>query len=184
MTRTNLALTLAVTAAVGCATRLDQLREPQPMRTAGSAAVQPVSHAEPARSVALSGENTRVSFVGTAGPTSHEGSFAKLTGRIDLPSDDPKDARVRVEIDVASVYTKIDLLSAHLRRADMFDAASFPTATFETRRVEAVPTAEGSHVVTGDFTIHGVTRSLTFPARPMPSFSRPVRPASTRSSAG
>jgi polyisoprenoid-binding protein YceI len=145
----------------GCATRLDRPEPPRPGPHAGAGP----SHGEPARSVGLSGDNTRVTFIGSAEPTSHEGSFSRLSGRIDLPTEDPKDARLAVEVEMDSVYTKIGLLTMHLKRPDMFDVAHYPTASFVSRRVEPGASADGGRLVTGDFTLHGVTRTLTFPAR-------------------
>jgi polyisoprenoid-binding protein YceI len=142
---------------VGCATRLDRRDEPWPKAQPSSA----VGASE--RSVALSADNTRVTFLGTAGPTSHEGSFSRLSGRIDLPTEDPKDAHLAVAIDMDSVYTKIGLLSKHLKRADIFDVERYPTASFVSRRVETG--ADGRPVVAGDLTLHGVTRPVAFPAR-------------------
>lgn len=151
----------------GCATRLDQVRKPwpEPKALVAGQGISTVGYHEPARSLALSADNTRVSFVGSAGPSSHEGSFSRLKGQIDLPTEDPKDTRLRVEIDMESVYTKIGLLTMHLKRHDMLDVQNYPTASFVSRRVEPNAKADGGHLVTGDFSIHGVTRSVTFPAR-------------------
>lgn len=153
----------------GCATRLDQVHKqwPEPKAlVAGHPGISTVGvREEPARLLALSADNTRVSFVGTAGPSSHEGSFSRLKGQIDLPTEDARDVRLQVEIDMESVYTKIGLLTMHLKRHDMLDVQKYPTASFVSRRVEPNSKADGGHLVTGDFTIHGVTRSVTFPAR-------------------
>lgn len=169
MSRTGLWSGLVLVAWLGgCATRLDSLREPRPGPRApapGGSMRHSGAQAEPARSVALTADNTRVSFVGSAGPSSHEGSFSRLKGRLDLPTEDVKDARLRVEIDMDSVYSKIWLLTNHLKRRDMFDVETYPTASFVSQRVEPGATAAGGYLVTGDLTMHGVTRSVTFPAR-------------------
>jgi polyisoprenoid-binding protein YceI len=119
-----------------------------------------------ARAVPLSAENTRVTFIGSAGSTSHEGTFDRLGGTWDLPTENPKDSRLVVRIEIDSLRTKIGLLTMHLKRADFLDAKQFPTATFESTRIEPEPGPGGTtHRVTGQFTIHGVARTVTFPAK-------------------
>jgi polyisoprenoid-binding protein YceI len=162
-----LLLALAVWAG-GCSTRLEK---PKPATAMVSPALPPVSPKIEGTPVAkrvapLSAENTRVTFVGTAGKTSHEGTFDQLTGQWDLPTDDPKDSRLAVRIDVNSLRTQIALLTLHLKRSDFLDAKQFPTATFESTRIDPESGPGGTtHRVTGVFTIHGVARTLTFPAR-------------------
>ncbi len=58
---------------------------------------------------------------------------------------------------MASINTREEKRDAHLRSADFFDAEKFPQLTFASTAVK--PTAEGLDV-TGDLTIHGVTRSV------------------------
>jgi polyisoprenoid-binding protein YceI len=157
----GLLVVLAVWAA-GCSTRLD------PPRSAGPAprpaAAPPATTA--ARTVTLSAENTRVTFIGSAGGTSHEGTFDRLSGTWELPTDDPKDSRLAVRIEVDSLRTRIGLLTMHLKRSDFLDAKQCPTAAFQATRIEPEPGPGGTtHRVTGEFTIHGVTRSVTFPAK-------------------
>jgi polyisoprenoid-binding protein YceI len=113
----------------------------------------------------LSPENTHITFVGSAGRVSHEGSFSRLAGRLVLPADDPKDARLEVEVDMDSATTRIFLLTTHLKSRDFFDVARYPGAKFVSRRIEPSIAPHATHLITGDLTIHGETRSLSFPAR-------------------
>jgi polyisoprenoid-binding protein YceI len=109
--------------------------------------------------------NTSVTFVGSAGPTSHPGSFTRYTGELDVSGKEPRGWRLSFEIEPASVSTTLILLTKHLRGEDFLDVEKYPKATFVSERIE--PTTEGGeeYLVTGPFTIHGVTRRLTFPAR-------------------
>lgn len=153
----------------GCSTRLDH---PKPV---GSTVRPPLERTPPGiggastsakRDVTLAAENTRVTFIGTAGSTSHEGTFDRLSGRWELPTDDPKDSRLTVQIDVDSLRTRIALLTAHLKRSDFLDAKQFPVATFKSTAILPEVGANGTtHRVTGEFTIHGVTQPITFPAK-------------------
>lgn len=157
-------------ALAGCSTRLDHPPAPGPKPaspTQGAAATPGgAPPAARAQAVPLSAENVRVTFIGTAGPTSHEGGFGQLSGEWQLPTENPKDSRLTVRIETASVRTQIGLLTAHLKREDFFDVKQFPTATFASTQIVPEPGPDGAtHRVTGDFTIHGVTKAISFPAR-------------------
>ena len=154
-------------AAGGCATRMQDRRQPLPP------IVGPTAGAAPARTtpgagvaVPLTAENTRVTFIGTAGPSSHEGEFEKLQGEWSIPTDDPRGFRIWVRVETGSLLTKIGLLTKHLKGKDFVDVEQFPTATFVSSRIEPAEGPGGAtHRVTGEFTIHGVNRAVTFPAR-------------------
>jgi polyisoprenoid-binding protein YceI len=156
--------------AAGCAsTHVEDRRQagPQPAARPGSTTI-PADQQSGAitRVVPLSAENTRVTFVGSAGPTSHEGGFDRLSGEWNFPTEDPKDSRLVVRIDTDSVRTKIGLMTTHLKREDFFDVKHFPTASFASNRFEPQPGPDGkTHFVTGELTIHGVTRPVAFRAK-------------------
>lgn len=60
---------------------------------------------------------------------------------------------------------KVGNLIGHLKSADFFDVANFPTASFEITSIAAVADQPGvTHNVTGNLTIKGITKSITFPA--------------------
>jgi polyisoprenoid-binding protein YceI len=95
---------------------------------------------------------------------SHLG-FSNITGRFDqMQGDfrfdvaDPTQSSVSITIPVQSISTGVDKLDEHLLKADFFDAAQFPTATFTSTGVTAA--GEGKLAVAGDLTIHGVTRPV------------------------
>jgi polyisoprenoid-binding protein YceI len=71
---------------------------------------------------------------------------------------------VTITIDTASVTTDTPDLTKHLRTADFFDVARFPQATFESTEIKAGGEKGASHTVTGNLQLHGVTKSITFPA--------------------
>ena len=66
---------------------------------------------------------------------------------------------IAVEIPVSSITTGVDKLDQHLLGADFFDAAKYPTASFKSKSVH-VASAKELHV-SGDLTIHGVTKPAT-----------------------
>lgn len=95
---------------------------------------------------------------------SHMG-FSNITGRFDTVQGEflfdpanPTQSSVNITIPVESISTGVDKLDEHLLKADFFDAATYPTATFKSTGVTAA--GEGALKVAGDLTIHGVTRPV------------------------
>lgn len=86
------------------------------------------------------------------------GRFDEVTGDFLFDATDPTKSSVSITIPVASISTGVDKLDEHLLKADFFDAAQFPTATFKSTAVTAA--GEGKLAVAGDLTIHGVTRPV------------------------
>mgnify|MGYP003645366629 CR=1 FL=1 len=102
-----------------------------------------------------------VGFIGSKISGSHEGGFKTFAGTVSLPGEDVTEAVIDVTIEVASAFTDNEKLTAHLLSADFFDAEQFPQSTF----VSTAIAKEGdAYSVTGNFTLHGVTKSITFPA--------------------
>lgn len=87
------------------------------------------------------------------------GRFNEFTGAIKLDSDKPEESSVAVTIQATSIDTGNEKRDAHLRGADFFDVEKFPVITFKSTKVER--TGEDAAKVTGDFTLHGVTRPVT-----------------------
>lgn len=85
------------------------------------------------------------------------GHFNEYSGQI-VVADEPKDSKVEVTIQTASVDTRDAQRDNHLRSADFFDAEHFPAIAFTSTRVQG---GGGDWKVTGDLTIHGVTRPVT-----------------------
>jgi polyisoprenoid-binding protein YceI len=87
------------------------------------------------------------------------GSFSKFRGVVMIEDKDITHLRVEVTFDAASVNTANAQRDEHLRGPDFFDVAKYPTITFVSRKVTK-PDADRLRV-TGDLTIHGVTREIT-----------------------
>lgn len=68
---------------------------------------------------------------------------------------------VTLSVPVASLKTGIDLRDEHLRSDKWLDAAKFPDLTFASKKVEPVKDAKNKVKVTGEFTMHGVTKEMT-----------------------
>jgi polyisoprenoid-binding protein YceI len=110
----------------------------------------------------ITAENSKIEFVGSKVTGKHDGSFQKFSGEIDYAGA-PERSRVSVTIDIDSMTTDDDNLTKHLKTADFFDVAKFPQATFASTEIK--PGGQNaSHTITGNLTMHGVTKSVTFPA--------------------
>ena len=108
-------------------------------------------------------ENTSIRFVGASLKNRQPGSFSNFDEQMELISNNPRDARLSIEIYMDSVVTQIPLLTKHLERVDFFDVDHYPKAMFLSSRVEA-STAEGAtHMIIGELTLHGVSRDIHVP---------------------
>src|SRR5258708_16325603 len=88
------------------------------------------------------------------------GHLNGMRGQLHSDGQEPAQSWVEAEVDATSVDTRNAQRAAHLRSDDFFDVERYPLITFKSTRVERVSDQEFK--VTGDFTIHGVTRSVTF----------------------
>ncbi len=89
------------------------------------------------------------------------GRFARWSGAVQLDEQDLSRSSVSVRVDAASIDTQVADRDAHLRSADFLDVARFPDLTFASTRVER----SGSALrITGDLTLHGVTREVVLEA--------------------
>jgi polyisoprenoid-binding protein YceI len=86
------------------------------------------------------------------------GNFEKHTGVVDINDKDITKSKVNVSIDTASVNTNVQKRDEHLRSADFFDVTKYPTMTFVSKKVAKA--GQGKLKVTGDLTLHGVTREV------------------------
>lgn len=87
-----------------------------------------------------------------------KGVFEKVSGTLNLDEKDITKSKVDVTIDTASVDTNIKKRDDHLRSADFFDAAKFPTMTFTSTKVEKVGADQLK--VFGNLSIKGITRPV------------------------
>jgi polyisoprenoid-binding protein YceI len=86
-----------------------------------------------------------------------KGRFADVQGTVTMDEADPTGTEIDVTIGAASIDTRVPQRDEHLRSADFFDVASYPTLTFRSRSVRR----EGdTFKVTGELTIRGVTRDV------------------------
>jgi len=85
------------------------------------------------------------------------GQFNSFKASMQTTGDDPATAKITVSIDAASIDTRVAKRDEHLKSADFFEVAKFPTITFVSKKVEK--TATGLKV-TGDLTMRDVTKEV------------------------
>jgi polyisoprenoid-binding protein YceI len=90
--------------------------------------------------------------------TTH-GQFTKVAGAVEIDDADVTRSQIDVTIDAASIDTRDAKRDEHLRSADFFDVAKYPTITFRSTRI--VKGEGGKLLATGNLTLHGVTRPVT-----------------------
>ena len=125
----------------------------------------PVSSAPaaPGEKFLITPATSKIEFQASKVTGSHHGSFQKFSGTIDF-NGQPEKSRVKITIDTDSVTTDTPDLTKHLKTPDFFDVAKYPQATFESTEIKPGGDKGASHTVTGNLTLHGVTKSITFPA--------------------
>jgi len=89
------------------------------------------------------------------------GRFARWSGTIQLDPQDLSRSSVAVRIEAASIDTQVADRDAHLRSADFLDVEKHPELAFTSRKVEGTG---GALRITGDLSLHGVTREVVLEA--------------------
>jgi len=88
------------------------------------------------------------------------GRFHALRGHLHIDEQNPANSWVEAKVEAASINTRNKLRDAHLRSAAFFAVKQYPTITFQSTNVEQVGSQD--YRVTGDLTLHGVTRPIIF----------------------
>lgn len=89
-----------------------------------------------------------------------KGRFHGLTGSITEDSADPSRSRAEASIDISTIDTGDAQRDTHLKSPDFFHHEQHPTMTFQSTKVEKK--GEGEYSVTGNLSMHGVTKPVTF----------------------
>src|SRR5262249_7637914 len=98
-----------------------------------------------------------------------KGQFETVSGTVTSDGDNPASVRIEALIDASSIDTRVEKRDQHLKSPDFLDVAKYPTITFRSTKIE--PAGQGKWKVTGDLTLHGVTRPVVLdvqgPTAPM-----------------
>jgi len=165
LTAGALALALAalgVAAAAGCN---DPAKDKAKATT--SEAVTPAAAPAPANAVSYAFDQTtsKIGWVGSKVTGKHDGGFDAFKGTVDVVDGATEKSRVDVSIDAASITSDAAKLTGHLKSGDFFDVEKHPKATFVSTEVKKGGDKGASHTITGNLTIKGISKSITFPAK-------------------
>ena len=108
--------------------------------------------------------SSKVEFVGSKVTGKHDGGFGTFKGTVDVVDGAPEKSKVDVQIETDSITTDTEKLTGHLKSPDFFDTAKNPTATFVSTEIKKGGEKGATHTVTGNLTIKGISKSVTFPA--------------------
>jgi polyisoprenoid-binding protein YceI len=114
-----------------------------------------------ARTFAFGTNGSSIEFTGSKVTGKHDGGFRNFAGELSIADGRVADTGNKVVIDTASLWSDNERLTGHLKNPDFFHVAQFPTATFVTTSVQQNTT---NSTVTGNLTLHGVTKQISFPA--------------------
>lgn len=104
--------------------------------------------------------HTEVRFAWShAGVSIQSGEFTKASGQLSLDPDKVENSHIEVIIDATSVASGVDVFDGHLNSANWLHTSKYPSITFTSKNIE--PTGENTANVTGDLTLHGVTKPVT-----------------------
>jgi len=108
-------------------------------------------------------QNSKIEFIGSQITGKHNGSFGDFAGHIAYAGS-PENSQVNITIKADSITADAPDLTKHLKTPDFFDVAKYPEATFVSTAIKPGGENGATHTVTGNLTMHGVTKAITFPA--------------------
>jgi len=100
-----------------------------------------------------------------------KGKFNDFSGTIIADASKPQNSSVEFVIRTASIDTNDEKRDQHLRSPDFFDVEKFPEITFKSTKIQ--PTGKNKFKVTGNLTMHGVTKSIILPVSYLGSMKHP-----------
>ncbi len=104
--------------------------------------------------------HSSISFmISHAGISNIHGRFNDFSGKITIDKADPARSSFALSIPIESIDTNNEKRDEHLCAPDYFNAKQFPTMSFQSTMVKAI---DGGYEVTGDLTMHGVTKPISF----------------------
>ena len=152
---TGLLLTTGLCSITGCSDPADKVAkaatsDPKKSDTAGSAAAKDYTIRA----------GSKINFVASKVTRSHNGGFTNFAGKFQV-ADGKITGTPEIKISTKSLWADDKRLEGHLKTKDFFDVATYPVSTFTVTSIEP---AGAQQKVTGNLELHGVTKSISFPA--------------------
>jgi len=150
---------------LGCFKDIDEKPAAQVTETSAASGTMLTSTTQPTSVGEVLKEKSSIGFIGAKVTGQHVGKFHEFNGRVEYVGTTP--TGIDFTINPASLETDEAKLDAHLKSADFFDVARYPTVTFVSNLVRPAEPSnpDGTHLISGTLTMHGVSKEITFPAR-------------------
>jgi len=114
---------------------------------------------------AIEPSTSKIEWTGSKVTGHHDGSFGSFKGAVTVVDGAVEKSRVTVDIDTQSLTAAPENLLKHLKTPDFFNVDGFPKASFTSTSIKkGAPDKPGTYEVTGNLTLHGITKSISFPA--------------------
>ena len=136
------------TATVSTATPIDRVSTGTPIAAGANYKITP--------------DTSKIEWTGSKVTGKHDGGFKEFSGQINLVDNNPEKSSVTVDIKTDSLYTDDEDLVDHLKSSDFFDAVKNPRCRFQSH---SIVKKGDMYEVSGDLTMHGVTKRISFPAK-------------------
>lgn len=163
----NVSLVLLMVALSGCDNNFDgkpaAVVQSQTAPVVAAPAEKPAEKEATARTVSVAADRSEIGFVGAKITGKHSGKFRSFTGEAKVVGDTAK--QISFTVQMASVESDDAKLTEHLKAPDFFDVEKYPTSAFQSSSIVEKAAGEWTHEITGNLTMHGVTKAVTFPAK-------------------
>jgi len=155
-------LLVAIMVGPGCSNPADDVAEAkvEEVQPAAETVASSPEDSQEALTYVASSDST-IGFVGSKVTGSQEGGFKTFTASVQVAGGELVAGGTQVQIDMESTWSESDRLTGHLKNEDFFDVSSFPFASFFSTGFSK---DDQGYQVTGRLTLHGVTKTITFPA--------------------
>lgn len=149
---------LAAVALAGCSDPAEGIKEAEVMAPAGE---NPKTEAVADAKTYTIRPDSVIGFTGSKITASHSGGFKTFTGKISV-ADGNLAPPSSIEIDMNSTWSDSERLTRHLKSDDFFGVETYLSSKFV---LTAAEISSEEYTITGDLTLHGVTKSIRFPAK-------------------
>lgn len=123
---------------------------------------EPAAESPGGDAIALSPENTTITYVGTKDDGKHDGGFRKLDGSLVLDGDAVQS--ISVVVPTESLWADNPKLEGHLKNRDFFEVEAHPELSFVAKQIEPATGGEATHTLFGELTMLGETHPIELPA--------------------
>ena len=162
-----LAVSMASVVVAGCddpSKNASKATTSEPVSTTTSQAAAAALAAQTAVKYAFDQGASKVTWVGSKVTGKHEGGFGTFKGTVDVVDGSPEKSKVDVQIEADSLTSDTEKLTGHLKSPDFFDVKAHPKASFVSTEIKKGGENGATHTVTGNLTIKGITKTISFPA--------------------